>query len=252
MARYKVILAYDGTGFKGSQRQENVRTVQSELEKALTQVGWPGPSVLLAGRTDTGVHAIGQVASFDLEWQHTEEELLNALNYNFPKDLAAWEVQKIASNFHPRFDAISRRYRYHLFCQEIRDPIREKFAWRIWPDLDHEILFEVAKLFIGKYDFAAYGSPPRAESNTVRTIMETDWQNKGDEWQFEVKADAFMYRMVRRLVFIQVAAGHGKVSVATIAHSLVDQAEGQDGTKFPSGLAPAHGLSLVEVTYSTK
>ena len=132
MARYKLTLAYDGSGFVGSQRQAaKSRTVQGELEKALRKVGWTGRSVLIAGRTDTGVHATGQVASVDLDWSHTDENLLRALNSTLPQDMAVRSVEIVDAKFHPRFDATSRCYRYKVFCQPLRDPIRERFAWRV-------------------------------------------------------------------------------------------------------------------------
>ena len=111
MARYKVILAYDGTGFTGSQRQANSRTVQGELEKALRRLGWSDKSIVMAGRTDTGVHATGQVAAFDFDWAHTEEKLLRALNSDLPSDLVIKSLITAPADFHPRFDAASREYR---------------------------------------------------------------------------------------------------------------------------------------------
>jgi tRNA pseudouridine38-40 synthase len=249
MARYQVILAYDGTGFVGSQRQAASRTVQSEFEKALRKLGWSGSSVLLAGRTDTGVHASGQVVAFDLDWGHAESDLLRALNANLPLDMAARDGRIAPPKFHPRFDATSRRYRYRLFCGPMRDPLREKFAWRVWPKLDGEALAQAAALFVGQHDFAAYGTPPRAGSSTLRTVMNARWQARDDEWHFEVQANAFLYRMVRRLVFVQVACAQGKVSVEAIARSLAGQAQGTGRSELPAGLAPAHGLTLVEVTY---
>ena len=252
MARYQVILAYDGTKFLGSQRQAKSRTVQGELEKALRKLGWSDRSVLLAGRTDTGVHAAGQVASFDLDWQHADGDLLRALNANMPADVAARDVRIAPPNFHPRFDATSRRYRYRLFCQPVRDPLREKSAWRVWPEIDSDTFQNVAPLFVGQHDFASYGTPPRARSSTVRTVMNTSWQARDDEWHFEVQANAFLYHMVRRLVFVQVAVAQGKISVEAVVHSLAGQAEGLDRSELHSGLAPAHGLTLVEVTYPTE
>jgi len=257
MARYQMILAYDGSDFIGSQRQAKPRTVQGELEKALHKLGWSGPSVLLAGRTDTGVHASGQVASFDLDWQHTDEDLLRALNAYLPSDVAAKDVRIAPPEFHPRFDATSRCYRYRLFCQQIRDPLREKFAWRVWPEIDSGALQKAAELFIGEHNFIAYGTPPRAGSSTVRTIMSSSWRAQCDEWHYEVQANAFLYHMVRRLIFVQVAVAGGKVSVEALARSLAGQAEGAalsaskglQRSELPSGLAPAHGLTLVEVKY---
>ena len=252
MARYQVILAYDGTGFAGSQRQAKSRTVQGELEKALRKLGWSGRSVLLAGRTDTGVHATGQVASFDLNWQHADGDLLRAMNANLPADVAARDVRIALPEFHPRFDATSRRYRYRLFCEPVRDPLREKSAWRVWPEIGSGALQEVAELFVGQHDFAAYGTPPRAGSSTARTVMNSFWKQVDDEWHYEVQANAFLYRMVRRLVFVQVTVAQGKISVEAVADSLAGQAEGPERSELPSGLAPAHGLTLVEVTYPSE
>ncbi len=205
MARYQVILAYDGARFQGSQRQAESRTVQGELEKALRKVGWTGGSVLMAGRTDSGVHATGQVAAFDLDWQHSEEDLVRALNANLPDDLAVRGIQVAAEEFHPRFDALSRRYCYRLFCQPIRDPLREKLAWRVWPAVNAAMLRKAARLFLGTHDFSAFGSPTSPEGTTMRTVRSAVWTRQNDEWLFEIQADAFLYRMVRRLVFVQVA-----------------------------------------------
>ena len=133
MARYKIILAYDGTHFQGSQRQTVSRTVQGELERALRRLGWEEKTIYLAGRTDTGTHASGQVAAFDLDWNHGLDELLKALNAHLPDDMAVQEVKEAVGTFHPRFDASSRRYRYRLFCARIRNPMRERYAWCVWP-----------------------------------------------------------------------------------------------------------------------
>jgi tRNA pseudouridine38-40 synthase len=252
MVRYKLTLAYDGSGFVGSQRQASTktRTVQGELEKALQKLRWSGRSVIMSGRTDTGVHATGQVASVDLDWSHTDEDLVRALNSLLPTDIAIQSAQVVDAKFHPRFDAIARLYRYRLFCQSLRDPIRERFDWRVWPAINADVLVKVAKLFLGTHDFSAFGSATTPKGTIVRTVRKAEWQPVGeDEWQFEVQADAFLYRMVRRLVFIQVAAAQGKTSVEAIANSLAKQPPTETRSGLPSGLAPAHGLTLVEVRY---
>jgi tRNA pseudouridine38-40 synthase len=159
----------------------------------------------------------------------------------------------VHATFHPRFDALSRRYRYKLFCQPLRDPIRERFAWRVWPPISGNVLRETAKLFLGTHDFSAFGSPTTPRGGTVRSVIKAEWsqhRDAEDEWHFDVQADAFLYRMVRRLVFVQVAVAQGKVSAKAIAHSLAKPASTAAGTEnVPAGLAPAHGLTLVEVTY---
>ena len=246
MARYQVILAYDGTGFTGSQVQAKSRTVQGELERALRKLGWSGKSVMMAGRTDTGVHATGQVAAFDFEWAHSTEKLLRAINTDLPPDLAIKNLTHASADFHPRFDAVSRLYRYRMFFETIRDPLREKFLWRTWPDVDGDALQQNAGIFLGTHDFAAIGSRTTPKGTTVRTVTKAEWKRMPDgEWQFEVRADAFLYRMVRRLVFVQVAVAQGKSTVEKVQCALSKQG------KLLSGLAPAHGLTLVEVTYGS-
>src|SRR5512142_1930207 len=214
MARYQLTLAYDGTDFFGSQRQAKKRTVQGELDKALCKVGWTGRSVMMAGRTDTGVHATGQVAACDLDWSHhSDEELVRALNAALPADMAVRQARMVPAKFHPRFDAISRCYRYRLFCQPLRDPLRERFAWRVWPPVNGDAFANTAKLFLGTHDFSAFGSPTTPRGGTVRTVTNAEWSQTRaakDEWRFEVQANAFLYRMVRRLVFVQVAVAQGR------------------------------------------
>jgi tRNA pseudouridine38-40 synthase len=249
MARYQIILAYDGTGFLGSQRQAGSRTVQIELEKALHKLGWQGRSILLAGRTDTGTHASGQVAAFDLDWGHGLNKLQDALNATLPGDMAVREVNVAASDFHPRFDATSRRYRYRLFCSGVRDPLRERYAWRVWPgvaDLAH-----LATIWPGTHDFAAFGSPPRAGGNTERMVISAEWKNCGDEWFFEIQANAFLYRMVRKLVYVQVAVGQARLSSEVLVHALDGNPKVRQAARseIPASLAPASGLTLVEVRY---
>ena len=250
MARYQLTLAYDGTDFYGSQRQAKRRTVQGELEKALGAIGWEGRSILLSGRTDTGVHATGQVTSVDLDWSHADADLVRALNAKLPTDVAVKDARIVRDDFHPRFDALSRVYRYRLFCQPVRNPIRERFAWRIALALNKQFLVKIADVILGTHDFSAFGSPTTPKGTTTRNLMKAVWfQTASDEWQFDVEADAFLYRMVRKLVFVQVAVAQGKVSVEDVAQALAKQGSSTKRSVFPAGLAPAHGLTLVEVKY---
>jgi tRNA pseudouridine38-40 synthase len=250
MARYQIILAYDGTGFLGSQRQAGSRTVQVELEKALKKIGWAGRSILLAGRTDTGTHASGQVAAFDLNWRHGTEKLQKALNARLPDDMAVWKTCLTEDDFHPRFDATSRCYRYRLFCSPQRDPLRERYAWRVWPEVMD--LEQLAGLWIGTHDFGLFGSAPRPSTSTVRDVFSAGWRAVGDEWNFEIRGNAFLYRMVRRLVYTQVAVGQGRLSARTLKRALDDDPEAREEARkeIPAGLAPARGLTLVEVFYN--
>jgi tRNA pseudouridine38-40 synthase len=224
--------------------------VQGELEKTLRELGWIGRSILLSGRTDTGVHATGQVAAVDLDWSHTDNELVRALNSALPSDLAIRSAEVVDDNFHPRFDAISRTYRYRLFHQPVRDPIRERFAWRLLAPVNGDALAGAAEQFLGTYDFSVFGSPTTPKGTTVRTVMKAEWmQSSNDDWQFKVQADAFLYRMVRRMVFVQVAVAQGKIPAEAIASTLARQVPAGQRSGLPSGLAPACGLTLVEVEY---
>ena len=119
-------------------------------------------------------------------------------------------------------------------------------AWRVWPAFNGDALIETAYVFLGQHDFSAFGSASREQGSTVRTVMSSDWKRFDDEWQYEVRADAFLYRMVRRLVFVQVAVAQGKCLKETVVKAL-DRP--QIRNEIPAGLAPAHGLTLVEVIY---
>lgn len=248
MARYQVILAYDGTRFYGFQRQagsKDQHTVQAVIETALRQIGWQGTTLLAAGRTDSGVHASGQVIAFDLDWRHSPAALVAALNANLPPSVAAWSAQETVSDFHPRYAARLRRYCYRLFCHPVRDPLREPFAWRVWPPVEGERLFQAAALLPGTHDFAAFGTPPRPSGSTVRTVFTAAWTLEADAtWRFEVTANAFLYHMVRRMVGFQVLIGQGLRPPEAVAQSLADP------VNFPvRSLAPPQGLTLVEVSY---
>lgn len=245
MARYQLTLAYDGTHFFGFQRQGKQRTVQLELEAVLRQLGWQGKSLLAAGRTDSGVHASGQVVAFDLEWSHAPDALGRALNANLPPDLAVMAVKPVDAGFHPRYDALSRRYQYHIYCSTGRDPLRERYAWRIWPPADLDRLNQAGQLLAGRHDFAAFGTPPRVGGSTIREVFFARWELHAGCLLFEVCANAFLYHMVRRMVYLQVQVAQGRLELDQLALA-VEQAQPQT-----PGLAPPNGLVLTEVKYAS-
>lgn len=249
MARYQVILAYDGTEFQGFQRQAKPPTVQAAVEDALHSIGWQGSAILASGRTDTGAHAAGQVIAFDLEWKHSTQELQVALNAHLPCSVVARAVALVDDHFHPRYDASGRRYRYHIYCQPERDPFRDRFAWRVWPGVEVDDLQQLSRLFPGTHDFAAFGTPPKAGGSTLRTVSQAGWYHTGDGsgkqgLAFEIVANGFLYRMVRRLVYIQVVIAQGKLDEDSLGKLLELHPD-----KPVQGLAPACGLTLVEVYY---
>jgi tRNA pseudouridine38-40 synthase len=250
MARYQVILAYDGTEFSGLQSQASARTVQDVFELALHKIGWPGKSVLMAGRTDAGVHALGQVAAFDFDWLHSTADLRNALNANLPNDMSVWQTQRVADDFHPRYDAVARVYRYQILCLPYRHPVRERYCWRIWPSVDMERMQIGANFLVGVHDFASFGTPPKSGGVTTREIFSAAWEVDDDAFTFEVSANAFLYHMVRRMVKLLVDVGQGKVEPQEV-YRYLQPTENSGVLEMVPGLAPANGLFLMEVRYQS-
>ena len=223
--------------------------MQQVCEEALRKLGWQGDTLLAAGRTDTGVHASGQVIAFDLSWEHPLESLRDALNSHLPADVAARSVKEAPDDFHPRYAAKRRQYRYQIYCQPVRNPLLDRYAWQVWSQPDVERLQEAASILCGTHDFAAFGTPPRSKGSTVRTVYEASWQQQEHRvhlvrMDFTVTANAFLYRMVRRMVFAQVAVGQGRLSLEELQASLENQQECKI-----QGLAPPQGLCLVNVEY---
>jgi tRNA pseudouridine38-40 synthase len=244
MARYKVILAYDGTHFSGMQRQRHDRTVQGEVEKALSLIGWPGGSTLIAGRTDAGVHAQGQVIAFDYPWPHGETQLRNALNAVLPADIGVSAVAAVPADFNPRHAASARRYRYQLFWSPTPDPLRERYAWRLRQPVDFDLLVAAAQPLIGVHDFVRFGAPTEPGGPTIRRLDEAQWRAREDLLVFEVQANAFLYHMARRIVRLCVRVGQGRLPLEAVAEYL-------QGTRprMIQGLAPPQGLCLMAVYY---
>lgn len=245
MARYQVILAYDGTAFCGFQRQGEARTVQLVVEEALRKIGWQGKTIYAAGRTDTGVHASGQVIAFDLAWRHDLETLGKALNANLPEDVAAKQVELADELFHPRFRAGSRSYQYHIYAALLRDPFLDRKAWRIYPLLPLQPLNEAAALLIGKHDFAAFGAPLKPGGSTERIVFQAEWKQEAEtQLMFEVTANAFLYHMVRRMVFLQVQVAQERLTLDAFEKAVQEQ------KVLVTGLAPPRGLFLTKVGFT--
>lgn len=245
MAHYKSIVAYDGTEYHGFQRQaEGITTVQGQLEAALRQLGWQGKSLLAAGRTDAGVHARGQVISFELAWHHTCGDLTAALNHHLPADVVVSRSEEVEAGFHPRFDAQSRRYRYRVILSETRDPLRERYAWRQWPVPALDAMQGAASQLEGRHDFGAFGPAPIQGGHTVRTVLRAAWSRRGDRLDFEIEADAFLTHMVRRLTAAWLEIGRGQTQPGAVLEYL-DQPE----RRWQGNLAPPRGLFLEAVNY---
>lgn len=221
--------------------------MQDEVERALRKLGWQGRHIWAAGRTDTGVHACGQVIAFEMEWNRSSPELLRAINANLPFDIAVRQVQTVPGTFNPRRHALYRRYRYRIFCQEVRDPLRERYAWRVWPTLQGDLLNQSAQALIGVHDFATFSVAYPPGTSTVREVYRAGWLYQADRWVFEVTANAFLYHMVRRMVKLQVNIAQGKIPMEDIYHYLDQKPEPRP--VYVQGLAPPNGLYLEEVCY---
>jgi tRNA pseudouridine38-40 synthase len=247
MERYQIILAYDGTDFLGFQRQgKKNRTVQLVVEDALRTLGWAGESILSAGRTDTGVHASGQVIAVDLVWRHSVQALAQALNARLPQDVAVRDVKAVSPDFHPRFHAHRRTYQYQIVIDHFPHPLRDRYVWRLDSELDEALLHQAAKHLIGTYDCAAFGSPPKKGGSTLRTIYSAEWKKPtGNAYEFMITANAYLYHMVRRIVFLQVNVARQRLGWENFRRGIELQVD------LPGGLAPAKGLCLVDVDYET-
>lgn len=247
--RYRATVEYDGTDFQGFQVQARGRTVQGELEKAVERVVQTQVRILGAGRTDAGVHAIGQVVVFDAAWRHTTHELQRALNAVLPRDIAISNLATTHPTFHPRFDAKCRRYRYTILNQSIRSPLWARNTHHVPEPIDVEAMREASQRLVGSYDFSAFGKPTRGE-NTVRRVMQSEWfveYPKGVEGRlviFEITANAFLYRMVRKVVGTLLRVGRGELTPGEVAALLEARDRAAAGPP-----VPACGLCLVKVEY---
>jgi len=220
--------------------------VQGVVEAALRPLGWQEASLRYAGRTDAGVHAWGQVVAFRLAWPHGAEALQRALNARLPTEVVVRQVRPVPEAFHPRYDALARRYWYYLYAAPQRDPFRERYAWRVWPPPQGQALQQAAAVLLGRHDFAALGTPPNPQGTTVRTVHKAEWRPvPPDGWAFDVVADAFLYRMVRRMVALQVAVAQGKQPLQAW-RDLVHRPPAHPA----QGLAPPQGLFLAQVCYT--
>jgi tRNA pseudouridine38-40 synthase len=244
MALYQIKISYDGTDFHGYQRQLNRRTIQGEVENALRKLRWTGKTITSSGRTDTGVHADEQVAAFELPWVHSDEELGRALNFYLPPDISVSSINIAKNGFHPRYSAKSREYRYQIYIGSFAEPLLERYYWRVWPDLDLEFLNLAAGIIQGVHDFSAFGNPYEKNGRTQRNIERAVWKQISENTiYFQIRANSFLYHMVRRITFILICAGQHKVKLDSIKDSL----EGIDN--LPPGIAPAKGLFLEEIIY---
>ena len=262
MAYVSALVAYDGSAYRGFQYQSNAASIQCELEAALDQVAERVGRIAGAGRTDAGVHASGQVISVHVSWRHDLAALQRAWNVHLPDGITVRRLVEVPEEFHPRYSALSRTYRYTVRQANAegvaraprRSPLTDRFALYEVRPLEIAAMQQAAQVLVGSHDFATFGQSPQGES-TVRMVYAADWQvvretltplgdYPGERLVFTVTANAFLRQMVRCFVASLLAVGRGEWSVEDVAQALA--AANRSRSAPP---APPQGLVLEKVTY---
>jgi tRNA pseudouridine38-40 synthase len=245
MRNIKLILSYDGTNYHGFQRQENACTIQELLEGALAKVTRERVRVKPAGRTDTGVHARGQVVNFYTTSPIPAERFPQALNSCLPEDIVVRGAEEVSFDFHARRSAKSKLYRYTLDCGEYPDVFWRRFAWHPIYKLQAELLRQAGQYLVGTYDYAAFRASGSAVKTSVRCIKRLEWDFSQDPlWHLYIEADGFLYKMVRIIVGTLVEAARGRIRPEDVA--IIRDSKNRD---LAGPTAPARGLCLWEVKY---
>jgi tRNA pseudouridine38-40 synthase len=245
MMNFKLTIEYDGTHYRGWQRQAEGPTVQAEIERALASMTRATITLIGAGRTDAGVHALGQVANFRCNTRLGSETILKGLNSLLPPDIVVRECRLASEGFHARFDAKSKVYHYRILNRTVRAAVGRNYAWFIHRPLDLDAMRQASGYLIGCHDFKAFESSGSPRAHTVRTVIAANWADgEGRQLTFQIEADGFLRCMVRNIVGTLVAVGLGKLTAGTV----LDILQSRD-RKRAGATAPGRGLFLVEVTY---
>ncbi len=251
--RLKLTIAYDGRPFSGWQSQAAGNTVQDILNAALAEVAKQPMRLHGSGRTDTGVHALAQVAHFDAppEIHMNPFNWVPALNCKLPATIRVMACEEVAPDFHSRFSAIGKIYRFDLCTDPILPPLKAGLAWHIPRQLDADVLWDALALFIGRHDFHAFAAYRGNETPNIdwfRTIESVELTTLQDGYQITYNGDGFLYKMVRLLTGGAVHAAQGRIRLDDFA-ALLDQPAGLPFGKSPL-CAPSDGLYLQEVIYA--
>jgi tRNA pseudouridine38-40 synthase len=250
MPSFKATVAYDGTDYVGWQRQANGVSIQGLLEDALLALDGHEVTVTGAGRTDAGVHALGQVAAFTIDRPLAPDALVRALNAHLPPAVRIVAAEPAAPAFHPRFGARTKTYRYHLWNADVMSPFERRYAWHVPGPLDVDAMSAAARLLVGRRDFASFQATGSDVATTEREILESSFESeichlKSEILVYRVVGDGFLRHMVRAIVGSLVEVGRGRKPAGWIAEAIAARDRSAAGPT-----APPHGLFLVRVTYA--
>lgn len=245
MRTLKLTFAYDGTNYHGFQRQQNALTVQQVIEEKLSWLCGEAITVAGSGRTDTGVHARGQVVSLTTNGRIPACNLVRASVGLLPPDIVLRQAEEVSSGFHARYSACWKRYCYRIVQSEIADPFLRNYAWQLQQPLQLDLLQQAAQLLVGTHDFSFFRSAGSVQNSPVKTVYRAEWrQQEQGGLEFCIEGNGFLYHMVRNIVWNLVAVGKGAKSLPTFQQEFVN---GQ--RHFQVVPAPPQGLYLDYVGY---
>jgi tRNA pseudouridine38-40 synthase len=251
MRNVRLTLAYDGTAYAGWQVQRGQKTLQQVLETALEKITGQPVRVIASGRTDAGVHALGQVVAFRTESRLPADVLRRALNAELPHDVAVLNAADVPECFHPIRDALRKRYRYVIHDGPVRDVFRRRFCWQYGKRLDEAGMARAARTLVGTHDFKSFETTGAERKDSIRTIYQLQVERgrgaESDLVTIDVEADGFLYNMVRAIVGTLVEVGRGAEQDAWVADVLAAADRRRAGPN-----APPQGLFLVRVDYEEK
>lgn len=247
MGNIKLVIEYDGTNYAGWQRQKGEKSVQETLKHAIETVVNEEIRLLGAGRTDSGVHARGQVANFETSATIPVTRLAQAINFYLPRDIAVRSARRAAKGFHSQYSAKSKIYRYTILNHSVRSAINRNFCYQYCAPLNIEKIQQASKMILGRHDFSTFKSRSRAEKsdkNAVRTVMLLEILRKGRYLHFTIEADGFLYKMVRAIVGTLLDVGREKISPEEFEKIVKEKNRSCAGIS-----VPARGLCLLRVKY---
>ena len=243
--RLALTIEYEGTRYHGFQFQANAPSIQAEVERALGQFTGENIRIKGAGRTDAGVHALGQVVAFDTASQLRVEDFVSALNFHLPDDIAVKAAQEVSQSFDPRRSAKSRRYRYAILNSATPSPMERRFTRLVRKPLDEVAMEQGAESLIGKRDFAPFSGPlNHKNATTIREVYSSRVTRVGNKVIFDIQANSFLPQQVRRTIGALVQLGLGRISLSQFLETARSKSRGA-----ASYVMPPQGLCLVEVRY---